>query len=247
MLIILGEIPVESIPLPPLPKRWMAGFGTGTQYNITSNRLIRVSCSPAKQPQIVVFLEMCVCVLSHFRCVRLCVTLWTIALQAPVSMGFSRRESWSGLPCSEAMWTYSHVLLVPAFALSLTSFCDFISFGSGFTASFLQSTLEFQSLQFEVGPGHFLFACLSYDLQTCEFQRIKYNRTQYNFWLVNERVSTIYIYLFFCVSSVQSLSRVQLFAAPWIAACQPFPVHHQFLEFTQTHVHQVGEMHQIWT
>ena len=74
LLIILGEIPVESIPLPPLPKRWMAGFGTGTQYNITSKRLInlRVSCSPAKQPQIVVFLEMCVCAKSLQLCPTLC-------------------------------------------------------------------------------------------------------------------------------------------------------------------------------
>ena len=27
------------------------------------------------------------------------VTLWTIALQAPLSMGSSRDEYWSGLPC----------------------------------------------------------------------------------------------------------------------------------------------------
>ena len=30
--------------------------------------------------------------------VRLCETLWTIARQAPPSMGFFRLESWSGLP-----------------------------------------------------------------------------------------------------------------------------------------------------
>ena len=29
----------------------------------------------------------------------LCVTLWTAACQAPLSMGFSRQERWSGLPC----------------------------------------------------------------------------------------------------------------------------------------------------
>ena len=33
--------------------------------------------------------------LSH---VRLTATLWTIAHQAPPSMGFSRQEYWSGLP-----------------------------------------------------------------------------------------------------------------------------------------------------
>ena len=27
------------------------------------------------------------------------VTLWTIARQAPLSIGFSRQEYWSGLPC----------------------------------------------------------------------------------------------------------------------------------------------------
>jgi len=36
--------------------------------------------------------------LSHFSCVRLFVTLWTVAHQAPLSMGFSRQEYWSGLP-----------------------------------------------------------------------------------------------------------------------------------------------------
>ena len=37
--------------------------------------------------------------LSHFSSVQLCVTLWTVAHQAPLSMGFSRQEYWSGLPC----------------------------------------------------------------------------------------------------------------------------------------------------
>ena len=38
------------------------------------------------------------CVLSHFSCVWLFVTLWTAAHQAPLSMGFSRQEYQSGLP-----------------------------------------------------------------------------------------------------------------------------------------------------
>ena len=40
-----------------------------------------------------------VCVLSHFSCVWLFATLWTIACQAPLSMGLSRKECWSGSPC----------------------------------------------------------------------------------------------------------------------------------------------------
>ena len=37
-----------------------------------------------------------VCVLSLFSCVRLFVSPWTVAHQAPLSMGFSRQEYWSG-------------------------------------------------------------------------------------------------------------------------------------------------------
>ena len=37
---------------------------------------------------------------SHFSRVRLFETLWTVARQAPLSMGFSRQELWSGLPVS---------------------------------------------------------------------------------------------------------------------------------------------------
>ena len=38
------------------------------------------------------------CVLSHFSCVQLFVTLWTVARQAPLSRRFYRQEYWSGLP-----------------------------------------------------------------------------------------------------------------------------------------------------
>ena len=39
------------------------------------------------------------CAPSHFSHVRLFVTPWTVAGQAPVSMGFSRQEHWGELPC----------------------------------------------------------------------------------------------------------------------------------------------------
>ena len=40
-----------------------------------------------------------VCLLSHFRHVQLFVSLWSVAYQAPLSMGFSKQDSWSGLLC----------------------------------------------------------------------------------------------------------------------------------------------------
>ena len=46
-----------------------------------------------------IYCIQCVCVLSHFSCVRLFVTLWTVSHKAPLSTEFFRQEYWSGLPC----------------------------------------------------------------------------------------------------------------------------------------------------
>ena len=45
------------------------------------------------------FKKLVVCVVSRFSCVRLFVNPWTVAYQAPLSMGFSQQEYWSGLLC----------------------------------------------------------------------------------------------------------------------------------------------------
>ena len=42
---------------------------------------------------------MWVCMLSHSSCFQFFVTLWTVAVEAHLSMGFSRNEYYSGLPC----------------------------------------------------------------------------------------------------------------------------------------------------
>ena len=41
--------------------------------------------------------------LSRFSRVRLCAIPYTAAHQAPPSLGFSRQEHWSGLPCPSPM------------------------------------------------------------------------------------------------------------------------------------------------
>ena len=43
------------------------------------------------------------------------------------------------------------------------------------------------------------------------------------------------------LSSVESLSHVQLFVTPWTECMPGLPVHYQLPEFTQTHVHWVGD------
>ena len=42
------------------------------------------------------YLPFLLCVFSH---VRLFAILWMVALQAPLTMGFSRQEYWNGLLC----------------------------------------------------------------------------------------------------------------------------------------------------
>ena len=123
---------------------------------------------------------VCVCVhtlacmntLSHFIHVWIFATLWTVAHQVPLSMGFSRQEYWSRLPCSPpGDFPYpgikSMFLMSPALA------------GVSFTTS---TTWEL----------------------------------------------------------VQLLGHVQL-CDPMDCSTTGLPVHHQLLEFTQTHVHWVSD------
>ena len=46
-----------------------------------------------------IYMYIPICVLSHFSCVQLFATLWTVARQASLSMGFSRQEYWNRLLC----------------------------------------------------------------------------------------------------------------------------------------------------
>ena len=58
----------------------------------------------------------------------------------------------------------------------------------------------------------------------------------------NNLLSTLYIYATLLgISSVQSLIRVRLFATPMDCSTPGHPLHHQLREFTQTHVHWVGD------
>ena len=42
--------------------------------------------------------------------------------------------------------------------------------------------------------------------------------------------------------SVQLISHILLFATPWTATRQSFPVHHQFSKLAQTHAHLFGDV-----
>ena len=99
------------------------------------------------------------CVPSHFRHVQLFATPWTAAFQAPVSIGFSRQEYWSGLPLpppenlpNPRDWT--HVSVSPALAggfftisatWSLQILDPFLSLELGVSAVTLQWCFLFHS------------------------------------------------------------------------------------------------------
>ena len=53
---------------------------------------------PSFNPFSTCLLSLCMCFLSRFGHVPLCVSPWTVACQTPLSMRFSRQEYWSGLP-----------------------------------------------------------------------------------------------------------------------------------------------------
>ena len=54
---------------------------------------------PPKCPSADEWVKKRLCCASRFSRVRLSVTAWTVACQAPLSTGFSRQEHWNGLPC----------------------------------------------------------------------------------------------------------------------------------------------------
>ena len=58
--------------------------------------------------------------LRRFSRVRLCATPWVAAHQAPPSLGFSRKEHWSGLPFPSPV----HVSQFSSVAQSCPTLCD---------------------------------------------------------------------------------------------------------------------------
>ena len=65
--------------------------------------MIFLCCAKACKFDLAPFIYFCFCFcsLKHGESLQSCptlMTLWTVAHQSPLSMGFSRREYWSGLP-----------------------------------------------------------------------------------------------------------------------------------------------------
>ena len=92
--------------------------GQGTRYHMRQLRvpilqLDQRSHTLQLRPGTAKYVYMHACMLSHFSCVRLCATLWTLAHQAPLSMGFSRLE-WVARPSSRGSSQIRDRILSPA-------------------------------------------------------------------------------------------------------------------------------------
>ena len=84
--------------LPRVSEVWVSGPRNPTAGLVTATGKARTSFEPP--PTLMENQERRdVCMLSCFSSVQLFVILWTVACQAPWSMGFSGQEYWSGLLC----------------------------------------------------------------------------------------------------------------------------------------------------
>ena len=120
---------------------------------------------------------MCAQLLS---CVWLFAILWTVDCQAPLSMGFSRREYWSGLP-------------FPRSGHLPDPWIEYVS--SALVGGFFTTEEAKEAILYHWGNPDIVLRVI----------KVKYNT---------------FILTRFQFSSVQLLSRVQLFATPWIAVLQ---------------------------
>ena len=101
-------------------KQWKTWGSPQTWENLTSSLndsvLLVLLCFPPLLSLNLIPSMLLLLLLSHFSCVRLCVTPQMAAHQAPPSLGFSRQEHWSGLPFPSPMhesekWKGSHSVM----------------------------------------------------------------------------------------------------------------------------------------
>ena len=97
LMLELKTTDLTLLTISPLKIQWLLFL-----YNFLSLSYIKV-----------LYQDISMLLLSRFSHVQLCVTPQTAAHQVPPSLGFSRQEQWSGLPCPSPMqesekWKWSH-------------------------------------------------------------------------------------------------------------------------------------------
>ena len=157
---------------------------------------------------------MCMCVQLQL-CLTLCDPI-TVACQASLSMRFSRQEYWSGWPCPPPGDLPNPGIEPRSPTLQVDSVPSEPPEKPKKTGVGSLSLLQ----------GIFLTQELNWGLLHCTWilYQLSYQGSPYQYQF----------------SSVQSLSRVPL-CDPMNRSTPSLPVHHQLPEFTQTHIHRVGD------
>ena len=90
LVLLITKVPSSLLPHPSLQDQLLL-------FSITKKITTILSLAHSKNQMLLLLL------LSHFSHVRVCVTPYTAAHQAPLSLRFSRKEYWSGLPIPAPM------------------------------------------------------------------------------------------------------------------------------------------------
>ena len=90
LILLITKVPSSLLPHPSLQDQLLL-------FSITKKITTILSLAHSKNKKLLLLL------LSHFSHVRVCVTPYTAAHQAPLSLGFSRQEHWRGLPFPSPM------------------------------------------------------------------------------------------------------------------------------------------------
>ena len=109
--IIRGAPPTQNVLVQP------GVVGCGEVYLSFFSRPFRKNCVFMIQLCILIAMVctwsyVCACMLRHFSHVPLLATSWTLAHEAPLSLGFSRQEHWSGLPFPSPMENSMKILQI---------------------------------------------------------------------------------------------------------------------------------------
>ena len=95
-----GIIPASVSTLKTLPyPTGLARYATAYSYTEQSRTVLLLDFKSFLHLILSPSRLLCACLLNCFSCVLRFATLWTVACQAPLSMGLSRQEYWRGLPC----------------------------------------------------------------------------------------------------------------------------------------------------
>ena len=191
--------------------------------------------------------------LSCFSRVQLFAALWTVAHQAPLSMGIPRQKYWSQL-------LFPSLGDLPNQGSNPHFLCLLHLAGGFFTTGFPGGSEGRASATMWVGsipgsgrspgegngnPLQYLAWKIPWTEKPGRLQSVRWQRVRHG-WATSLALALSLPLALpgkppWCFSSVQFSRSVRLFVTPWIAARPGLPVHHQLSEFTQTHVHRVGD------